>query len=104
MTYNTTLPSPATQSFADWYQGRFNSPAEIIKHYWHAIEAAAESIGGAVTYNIITFDAKRKYIPNTLGKKTSANMLFLTSKRQKMALCGRQLLSEHSDTAGILFI
>lgn len=104
MTYNTSLPIPATQSFADWYQCRFTNPFEVVKHYWQAVEESANSVDGSVTDNIITFDAKRKYIPNNLGKKISANTLFLTSKRQKMALCGRQLLSEHSDTAGILFI
>lgn len=83
MIYNTTTPSPATQSFPDWYQGRFNSPSEIVAHYWQAIEAAAESIGGTVTNNIITFDAKRKYIPNTLGKKDQRQYVISDLKTSK---------------------
>lgn len=83
MIYSTNLPSPATQSFADWYQGYFNSPSEIIAHYWQAIEAAAESIGGAVTDNIITFDAKRKYIPNNLGKKDQRQYVVSDLKTSK---------------------
>lgn len=83
MIYNTTTPSPATQSFADWYQGYFNSPSEIIAHYWQAIEAAAESIGGTVTDNIITFDAKRKYIPNFLGKKDQRQYVISDLKTSK---------------------
>lgn len=83
MNYSTTLSSPATQSFADWYQGRFNSPSEIIKHYWQAIEAAAESIGGSIADNIITFDAKRKYIPNNLGKKDQRQYVISDLKTSK---------------------
>lgn len=83
MIYNTNLPSHATQSFADWYQGRFNSPSEIIKHYWHAIEASAESIGGTVTDNIITLDAQRKYIPNNLGKKDQRQYVISDLKTSK---------------------
>ena len=83
MIYNTTLPRPATQSFADWYQGYFNSPSEIIEHYWQAIEEAAESIGGAVTDNIITLDSKRKYIPNNLGKKDQRQYVISDLKTSK---------------------
>lgn len=83
MFYNTTLPRPATQSFADWYQGRFTSPSEIIAHYWQAIEEAAESIGGVVTDNIITLDSKRKYIPNNLGKKDQRQYVISDLKTAK---------------------
>lgn len=83
MIYNTTLPSPATQSFSDWYQGRFISPAEIIKNYWHAIEASAQSIGGTISDNIITLDSKRKYIPNNLGKKDQRQYVISDLKTSK---------------------
>lgn len=83
MFYNTTLPSPATQSFADWYQGSFNNPSEIIAHYWHAIEEAADSIGGVVTDNIITLDSKRQYIPNNLGKKDQRQYVISDLKTSK---------------------
>lgn len=83
MIYNTTLSSPATQSFADWCQGYFNSPSEIIAHYWQAIEAAAESIGGTIAENIITLDSKRKYIPNNLGKKDQRQYVISDLKTSK---------------------